>query len=345
MSTRQLLQDIYVGKKPSVEELSVCLQCSETEEAVLYELADQKRKESVGDAIYLRGIIEFSNYCTEDCFYCGIRASNEHPHRYRISTEEIIAVCKTMEPSGQSTVVLQSGEDPYYSKEVMGEILAKIKQETTLAITVSAGERDKDTYTYWKEKGMDRYLLRFETSDPKLYADCHPEGSLEKRLHCLSTLQEIGVQAGSGFLIGLPGETYEKLASDLLFCTGYTLDMIGVGPYIAHPDTPFKDKPNPFPQAVFFKVIALLRLLNPRAHIPATTAFDAIHPNGRNLCLLRGANVFMPNATPQKYRADYQLYPGKPCIDESGDDCARCVVNRLKRLGREIGTGPGHSFL
>jgi biotin synthase len=255
-----------------------------------------------------------------------------------------------MEGWGYTSVVLQSGEDPFYTAEKLATLIKQIKASTPLAITLSVGERDEATYQLWKDAGMDRYLLRFETSNPTLFDHCHPDDDLPERLHCLHILQQIGIQAGSGFLIGLPGETLEQLANDILFCTKLDLDMIGVGPFIANPNTRFANQPNPFNSDVFYKTIALLRLLNPLAHIPATTAFDAIdlgtggHPSGRDLVLQRGANVFMPNATPMKYREHYQLYPGKPCINESSDDCAGCVKGRMGRLGRTLGRDAGHSL-
>jgi len=328
----------------SRDEIARLLMTQGIEIKVLYEKADQVRAEYMRDEIFLRGIVEFSNYCKKDCFYCGIGHSNREVPRYRISDDEIIATCKNMIKTGQTTVVLQSGEDLHYTKERFGALLQRVKDEAGLAITVSVGERDKDTYEYWKKMGMDRYLLRFETSNEKLFNQCHPDDDLENRIHCLKTLQELGVQTGSGFLIGLPNESIEELADDILFCTNLNLDMIGVGPFIPHPDTPLGKTHNPFDKEIYFKVIAILRLLNKDAHIPSTTAFDAIDPDGRNLLLQRGANVFMPNATPKKYRKDYQLYPGKPCVDESADDCSACVRMRVFNIGRTVGTGPGHSI-
>ena len=226
----------------------------------------------------------------------------------------------------------------------MGDIIFAIKEQTSLAITLSVGDRDIATYAYWKEKGMDRYLLRFETSDNALFSKCHPDDTLDKRITCLKVLKELGVQTGSGFLIGMPDETIENLADDILFCTKLDLDMIGIGPFLAHEATPFAGMNNPFDKDIFIKVIAILRLLNKKSHIPATTAYDVVLTDGRNRTLQCGANVFMPNATPMKYRKDYLLYPGKPCVDESGDDCASCVLGRIRSLGRAIGKGPGHSL-
>ncbi|HCT83592.1 MAG TPA: [FeFe] hydrogenase H-cluster radical SAM maturase HydE [Candidatus Margulisbacteria bacterium] len=310
----------------------------------LYSKSDFIRKQFHGDTIYLRGIIEFSNYCSKNCYYCGIRHDNLEVNRYRIAVQEIIEACKMIEQAGQTTVVLQSGEDYYFTGEIVGEIIAAIKRETGLAVTLSLGERDEEIYRYWKEMGMDRYLIRIETSDKALFEMCHPDDDFDQRLSCIKTLKKLGVQTGSGVLIGLPGQTIEQLARDILFCSGLDLDMIGVGPFIPHHNTPFANELNPFDKEVFFKVIAIFRLLNKAAHIPATTAYDAIHPHGRDLVLQRGANIFMPNSTPQKYRNDYQLYPGKPCVDESMADCASCVAGRIKRLGRLIGKDQGHSL-
>lgn len=344
MAIKTLLEKLRSSTQVERADIVAALCLSGDDLAELYNHADTVRARYMGDDIFIRGIIEFSNYCHKDCNYCGIQKHNSNLERYRMSLDEIISTCKAIEKNGQTTVVLQSGEDPFYTPEKIGEMIERIKKDTTLAITLSVGERDRSTYEYWHEKGMDRYLLRFETSNRRLFHASHPDDDLDSRLECLRILKEIGVQTGSGFLIGLPDETIHDLAEDILFCTGLGLDMIGVGPFIPHDATPFASKKNPFEAEIYFKVIAILRLLNKDAHIPSTTAFDAIDPNGRNLLLQRGANVFMPNATPQKYRILYQLYPGKPCVDESGDECSACVLKRIASLGRTIGKGPGHSI-
>ena len=313
-----------------------------TDTKFLYEEANKIRKENLGDEIYLRGIIEFSNYCQKNCAYCGIRKENKNPERYRILPAEIIEICKNLEKFKQTTVVLQSGEDPYFTKKVIGDLISKIKETTKLAITLSIGVRTFEELKFWQKKGLDRYLIRFETSNPALFKQVHPDDNLEKRLNCIYDLKKLGIQAGSGFLIGLPNETIEELADDILFCTKLNLAMIGVGPFIPHPNTPLGQKKNPFAAEIFFKTLAVLRILNPKAHIPATTAYDAIEPNGRNKALCLGANIFMPNSTPQKYRKNYLLYPGKPCVDENATDCAACVLLRINALNRKVGTGPGH---
>ena len=312
----------------------------------LYQEADRVRKECVGDEVYLRGIIEFSNICKNDCLYCGIRASNRNVKRYTLSPDEILETASAMIGNQQTTVVLQAGEGSTLMDEEFGNLIRKIKQETPLSVTVSLGNRPYETYRYWRECGMDRYLLRFETSDPDLFHLLHPACTLEERLECLRYLLELGVQTGSGFMIGLPGETPEILADNIMLCRTLDLDMIGIGPYIPHPDTPLADEKNAYngDEEMFFKALAVLRIFNPEAHIPATTAFDAVFPGvGRNLALQRGANVFMPNSTPVQYRKDYLLYPGKPCVDETADQCATCVAFRVESIGRTIGKGPGHS--
>jgi biotin synthase len=317
------------------------------ERQALYDRADALRREVMGDEVFLRGIVEFSNLCANDCLYCGIRASNDRVARYRLADEDILAVARRMEGFGQTTIVLQSGETP--SKEgdaSLGRLITRIKTETRLAVTVSVGNRPREVYAFWRDCGMDRYLLRFETCDPELFVRLHPDCSLSERLRCLNDLRGLDVQTGSGFMIGLPGETPALLAENILLCRDLELDMIGIGPFLPHPDTPLGGTKNVYADDadMHFVALAVLRLVNPDAHIPATTAFDALFPgSGRNLALSRGANVFMPSATPAERRRDYLLYPDKPCVDETGDMCARCVIGRLSTLGRTVGLGPGHS--
>ncbi len=320
----------------------------EAQRQALYRRADAVRREIMGDAVYLRGIVEFSNICGNDCLYCGIRASNDQVDRYRLEDEEILEVARRMEGFGQTTIVLQSGETPSAAGDAaLARLIFRIKAETRLAVTVSVGNRPRDVYAMWRDHGMDRYLLRFETCDPELFARLHPDCSLSERLRCLGDLQSLGVQTGSGFMIGLPGESPDVLAENILLCRDLSLDMIGIGPFLPHPDTPLGTAQNTYADDpdMHFVALAAVRLVNPDAHIPATTAFDALLPgSGRNLALARGANVFMPSATPAKRRKDYLLYPNKPCVDETGDMCARCVIGRLSALGRTVGLGPGHSI-
>jgi len=330
------------------KELALRLLCAEGPDLTeLYKAADRIRYEHMGDEVHIRGIIEFSNICANNCLYCGIRAGNGNIGRYALSAGEIFEVASAMADSRQMTVVLQSGESTVFGDGEIGSIISRIKKETPLAVTLSAGNRPRETYRYWQECGMDRYLLRFETSDPGLFGRLRPGSSFEERLHCLGLLQELGVQTGSGFMIGLPGETLHTLADNILLCRALDLDMIGIGPFIPHPDTPIGDEKNAYGDQpeIFFKALAVLRIFNPDAHIPATTAYDALFPGkGRDLALKRGANVFMPNNTPARYRKDYFLYPGKPSVDGSGEESANSVITRIRALGRKIGKGPGHSI-
>lgn len=314
----------------------------------LYERADKVRAENMGDDIFLRGIVEFSNICANKCHYCGIRAPNKNISRYHMDADEIMAIAHKMGEWQHGTIVLQSGEaNSPEENRFIEDIIRRIKKETPLAVTMSVGNRPKEVYARWREAGMDRYLLRFETTDPALFAKMHPDCTLEERIACLHSLRELGVQVGSGFMIGVPGETLDILANNILLCRELDLDMIGIGPFIPHPDTPFANEKNAYEndKDMFFVAVATLRLFNPDAHIPATTAFDAVFPNheGRNLVLQRGANVFMPNNTPQKYRGEYLLYPNKPCVDEDTGQCALCTEGRISLIGRTIGEGPGHT--
>jgi len=336
----------FNGKEYARETIMQLLNSKGDKLEPLYQEADRVRQEHMGDEVYLRGIIEFSNICKNDCLYCGIRASNRNVKRYTLSHDEILETASAMINNQQTTVVLQAGEASMLSDKEFGRLISRIKKETSLSVTVSVGNRPYETYRYWRDCGMDRYLLRFETSDPGLFRALHPACTLEERLECLGYLIDLGVQTGSGFMIGLPGETLEILADNILLCRTLDLDMIGIGPFIPHPDTPLADQKNAYEgnEDMFFKALAVLRLVNPDAHIPATTAFDAVFPGeGRNLALQRGANVFMPNSTPVQYRKDYLLYPGKPCVDETANQCATCVAFRVESLGRTIGKGQGHS--
>lgn len=313
----------------------------------LWARADALRRERMGDEVFLRGIVEFSNICENDCLYCGIRRSNHNPTRYRMDDDEILAVAKRMRGWGHGTIVLQSGEvDSRRENDRIARVVARIRAETDLAITVSAGNRPHAVYARWREAGMDRYLLRFETSDPDLFAALHPDCSLDERIDCLRDLASLGVQVGSGFMIGVPGETLDILCDNIALATSLDLAMVGVGPFIAHPDTPLAGKANAWAADpdICFSVIAALRLLDPDLRLPATTAFDAMFPDGgRERALQRGADVFMPNDTPGRYRRDYQLYPNKPCVDEGDGSCAGCATARMWSIGRFVGEGHGHS--
>jgi len=310
----------------------------------LYRRADLIRQKYVGNDVHLRGLIELSNICRKNCSYCGIRSGNSKIKRYRMPVEEIIEGAKLAENFGYRTVVLQSGEDPFYSADVLMELLKTIKQDTSLAITLSIGERTREEYQQLFEAGADRFLLRFETSNPTLYQSLHPDSKFEQRMQILTWLKEIGYQVGSGIMIGLPGQTLEDLAMDILKFKELELDMIGVGPFISHPDTPLAGSVNGTADMTF-KVIALTRIVTRNTHIPATTALATLRPaDGREKALQAGANVVMPNVTPLKYRDLYELYPEKICVNEAAEQCHSCIRQRIFRVGRSISTDYGHSL-
>ena len=319
------------------------LRLAGAEREALFAAADGLRREVFGDAVHLRGIIEFSNHCRNDCEYCGIRFSRRLP-RYRMSAAEVAAQARRAKVWGCATVVLQAGADPWYTADRLADLVRRVRAAGAEAVTLSVGVRPPADLRLLAAAGCDRYLLRFETSNRALFRRIHPDETFARRVGCLRDVRAAGIQAGSGFMIGLPGATLQTLARDILFATALDLDMIGCGPFLAHPGTPLAGAARLPDPLVAVAVIAILRLLNPRAHIPATTAFDALLPDGRDRVLQAGANVFMPNITPAKYRRLYQLYPDKPCVDEDGAACALCARGRLRRLGRTVAAGPGHSL-
>ena len=324
--------------------------------ADLWQRADRARQTHVGGEVHLRGLIEISSHCVRLCAYCGLRAENRGLTRYRMTDQEIVDCVHKAAQFGYGTVVLQSGEDPELTRDRIVRLVQRIKAETRLAVTLSLGERDDDELAAWRRAGADRYLLRFETSNRALYEQIHPPRPNHRsdRVAILRTLRQLGYEVGSGVMIGIPGQTYDDLADDLELFVQLDLDMIGVGPYLRHPETPLADRrawsDAPDGQQISatelmaYKVIALARLVCPRANIPATTALATLNiAEGRELGLVRGANVLMPNLTPTKYRALYEIYPDKACIAETGDACHHCMGARIKSIGRRPGQGRGDS--
>jgi biotin synthase len=320
--------------------------------AALWNRADAVRRESVGPAIHLRGLIEISNHCVRRCAYCGLRGENQHLQRYRMTGEEIVQTAELAAARGCGTVVLQAGEDPKLTGEMIRDAVARIKARTPLAVTLSLGERSLDELRDWKAAGADRYLLRFETSDRRLYDLIHPpHGQITDRIAMLRKLKEIGYEAGGGVMVGFPGQTFDILADDVLTFAELDLDMIGIGPYVPHPHTPMGQGACPNAPAgkqtaatdlMVYKMIALARIVCPAANIPATTALATINrAGGRELAWQRGANVVMPNFTPARYRRLYEIYPGKACVGEEGVQCVGCLGRRIGSIGREVGAGPG----
>lgn len=305
----------------------------------LFSLADKIRKENVGDEVHLRGLIEFSNICKRTCKYCGLRCENKDIDRYRIEPDDIIFYAQKAVDMGYKTIVLQSGEDEYYSRELLCKIIKGIKT-LDVALTLSIGERCFDDYKAFKDCGADRYLIRIETTDKELYKKMHPHMSFENRVRCLKDLWKLGYEVGTGCLVGLPGQTIESLANDILFFKEINADMVGIGPFIAHPHTPLKDCLNgDFTLAL--KVMALTRILLKNINIPATTAMETLNPNGRIIALQSGANVVMPNVTTTEYRAKYEIYPNKICINENPSQCYNCVSGKIRSIGRSVSTGYG----
>ncbi len=309
--------------------------------APLYAAADAVRKKYVGDEVYLRGLIEFSNICKQNCLYCGLRRDNKKVKRYRLSAEEIIKLAENAKNYGYKTVVLQSGEDSFYDADKMTYIIKKIKA-LDLALTLSLGEKTFEEYRIYREAGADRYLLRIETTDKSLYERLDPGMSFENRLCCLKDLKELGYEVGSGIMAGLPGQSEESIAEDILFMKNLPVHMAGIGPFIAHPDTPLvEEKKNNFEIAL--RTMAVTRLLMPLINIPATTAMEALDKDGRLKALQSGANVVMPNVTEGEARKLYILYPGKICTGETPSVCRGCIENKIKAAGRSIGLGKGVS--
>ena len=305
----------------------------------LFSLADKIRKENVGDEVHLRGLIEFSNICKRTCKYCGLRCENKEIDRYRIESDDIIFYAQKAVDMGYKTIVLQSGEDEYYSREILCKIIKGIKT-LDVALTLSIGERSFDDYKAFKDCGADRYLIRIETTDKELYKKMHPHMSFENRVRCLKDLGKLGYEVGTGCLVGLPGQTIESLANDILFFKEINADMVGIGPFIAHPHTPLKDCLNgDFTLAL--KVMALTRILLKNINIPATTAMETLNQNGRIIALQSGANVVMPNVTTTEYRAKYEIYPNKICINENPSQCFNCVSGKIRSIGRSVSTGYG----
>ena len=300
----------------------------------LFSLADKIRKEYVGDEVHLRGLIEFSNICKCTCKYCGLRYENSEVERYRISTPSILSTAKKACAAGYKTIVLQSGEDRFFSQKVMCEIIEEIKK-LDVALTLSIGERSFDDYKAFKESGADRYLIRIETTDKNLYKEMHPNMSFENRVRCLKDLKTLGYEVGTGCLVGLPSQTIESLAGDILFFKEINADMIGIGPFIAHPQTPLKNCANG-DLTLSLKVMALTRIMLKNINIPATTAMETLNPDGRLMALQSGANVIMPNVTDVNYCEKYDIYPNKAHLDDDILHSRKIVEDKLKTIDRTV---------
>jgi len=344
ISVSEILNKPELSKADIIRLLSVT---DTGEQDELLRKAYSIKEKTIGRNVYLRGLIEFSNHCRKNCLYCGIRNGNAKVNRYSLDDDEILKVTEFAKNNQFTGIVLQSGEqnNADFTKKITG-LITRIKEATNPAfrITLSMGEQTEETYKDWFNAGAQRYLLRIETSNEELYKRIHPNNdmhSFKTRLHCLEAIQKIGYQTGTGVMIGLPFQTIENLAQDLLFLKNMDIDMVGMGPYLEHADTPlfrYKDSLLPLNERfnLSLRMIAVLRIMMPDINIVASTALQSIALMGREQGLKAGANVLMPNLTPGKYRGDYLLYDNKPCIDEEADECLDCLANRVKMVGEEI---------
>ena len=299
--------------------------------------AEAVRKEHYGNAVYIRGLIEFTNYCRNNCYYCGIRRDNEKADRYRLSAKDIVDCCKRGYELGFRTFVLQGGEDGYFTDERLCDIISDIKLKyPDCAVTMSVGERSKESYQRMYDAGADRYLLRHETADEQHYGRLHPaELSLAHRKECLWTLKEIGYQIGCGFMVGSPYQTIDNLYQDLSFIHELQPHMVGIGPFIPHKDTPFAGQ-TAGTLNMTLRLLAILRLMEPKVLLPATTALGTIHPLGREKGILAGANVVMPNLSPCEVRDKYLLYDNKICTGDEAAECRFCMSKRMESIGYQV---------
>ena len=318
----------------------VSLLTDETCSDELFAAADDVRRQYVGDEIHLRALIEFSNFCKNNCCYCGLRRDNKNIERYRIDEDTIFLLAEhAVRNMGLKTIVLQSGEDMFFTQEKLCNIIRKIKT-LDVALTLSIGEKTLEDYQAYKAAGADRFLLRIETTDKDLYLRHDPGMSFENRVQCIKNLGLAGLEIGSGVLVGLPGQKIESYADDILFFKAVNTDMIGIGPFIPHPDTPLKDAAGGTLETAL-KVMALTRLLLPDINIPATTAMETLAPNGQTKALQAGANVIMPNVTLTQYRKHYELYPGKSSTNYTPDESLSQVREKIASIGRTVSQGKG----
>ncbi len=301
--------------------------------------ADRVRAAHVGDGVHLRGLIEFSNICRQNCFYCGLRRDNARVERYRLTPEEILRLAEKARGYGYRTVVLQGGEDPFFTVDVLAPILREIRA-LGLVVTLSIGERDEAEYLALREAGASRFLLRIETTDQELYRRLDPGMSWEARRNCLASLRRLGYEVGTGSLVGLPGQTMESLARDILFFQALDADMVGIGPFVPNGDTPLGGAA-PGDIHLVRRMVSLIRLLLPEANIPATTAMETVERGARKLMLASGANVVMPNVTEGDYRRRYALYPGKACVADTPEGCCSCLGEMLEGMGRFVARDAG----
>ena len=327
---------------PRAELAGLIREISDGDMPYLFDAARETARSRFGNRIYTRGLIEFTNYCRCDCYYCGIRRSNRQTERYRLTQEEILACCRAGYALGFRTFVLQGGEDPYFTDERICELVRAVKSSwPDCAVTLSIGEKEHSSYRLYRKAGADRYLLRHETASPAHYRRLHPpEQTPQRRRQCLWSLKELGYQVGAGFMVGSPYQTPENRADDLLFLHELSPQMAGIGPFIPHHQTPF----SAFPAGTLRQtllMVALTRLILPNALLPATTALGTIAPDGRQRGVLAGANVVMPNLWPVGAGKQYALYDNKICTGDEAAECRACLQNRMRSIGYELAVDRG----
>ena len=340
----KIVKDFLENQNLKKDEFVELIRAYKEPEAVeaLKTRAVELRKKYYGDQVFTRGLIEITNYCKNDCYYCGIRRSNQNAQRYRLTEEDILECCRQGYEIGFRTFVLQGGEDGFFTDDRIVQIVRKIKEQyPDCALTLSIGEKSEESYRAYREAGADRYLLRHETADPRHYMRLHPlEMSGENRKSCLRILKKLGYQTGAGFMVGSPLQTVDDLVEDFLFLKELDPEMVGIGPFIAHQDTPFcNERSGTLDDTLFY--LALLRLMLPNVLLPATTALGTIHPRGREMGVLSGANVVMPNLSPVAVRKKYMLYDGKICTGDEAAECRMCLSRRMERIGCEVVTDRG----
>jgi biotin synthase len=335
-----LVEQLTVSANPNINELVEFLAA---DKKYLFLKANEIRKKYCGKEVHLRGIIEFSNFCRCDCLYCGLQRQNKTIPRYRMTPEEIIKNAQAAYHVGYKTIVLQSGEDPYYTKDMISHIIKKIKASGDIALTLSIGERTYSEYHQWKKDGADRYLLKHETADSSLYKKLHPHSTLEKRVECLRQLKSLGYQTGSGFMIGLPGQTLATIAKDLLLLKKLEVEMAGIGPFIPHPATPLGKENTPSDcNLLTLKAIALARIMLKRVHLPSTTAFEV---STKTNAFCAGANVLMRKVEPYWYRQLYEIYPHPWGNEKTLAQERKAAEDYIRSFNRTVSTSKGNAIV